>query len=142
MGENAEGEALKDAMKSIVPVLLDNEIGAYDKIRIILLYIFHKKKGISYYVLNYCNHFEWALLNSSCANWCMLYIFSLKKIYNMWNAENVLTIFTTESISLGIGQENLTKLIQHANITQEDSKIIYNIQNLGCNIITGVNFLM
>ncbi|XP_041812184.1 syntaxin-binding protein 2 isoform X4 [Chelmon rostratus] len=80
MGANAEREPLKDAMKSIVPVLLNNEIEAYDKIRIILLYIFHKKKGI--------------------------------------------------------GEENLAKLIQHANI-QADSNIINNLQNLGCNIIAG-----
>ncbi|XP_075894605.1 syntaxin-binding protein 2 isoform X2 [Nelusetta ayraudi] len=80
IGETAEGEPLKDAMKSIVPVLLNNEIEPYDKIRIILLYIFHKKKGI--------------------------------------------------------GEENLAKLIQHANI-QNDSNIIYNLQNLGCNIIAG-----
>ncbi|KAM8844864.1 syntaxin-binding protein 2 isoform 1-T1 [Spinachia spinachia] len=80
MGENEQGEPLKDAMKSIVPVLLDNEIEAYDKIRIILLYIFHKKKGI--------------------------------------------------------GEENLAKLIQHANIPS-DSNIINNLQNLGCNLIAG-----
>ncbi|XP_008297876.1 syntaxin-binding protein 2 [Stegastes partitus] len=80
MGATPDGEPLKDAMKSIVPVLLNNELEAYDKIRIILLYIFHKKKGIT--------------------------------------------------------EENLAKLIQHANI-QGDSNIIYNLQNLGCNIIAG-----
>lgn len=42
---------------------------------------------------------------------------------------------------VGIREENLSKLIQHANI-QDDSNIIFNLQNLGCNILAGVNFLI
>ncbi|XP_058808871.1 protein ROP isoform X3 [Phymastichus coffea] len=82
MGTDAEGEKIKDHMRNITPVLLDQTVESADKLRIIALYVLSRN---------------------------------------------------------GLPDDNLNRLIHHAQMSPEDKQTIVNMANLGLNVVVEGN---
>ena len=99
MGTDADGEKIKDPMRNIVPLLLDNQVSAADKLRIILLYAINRAGG---------------------------------------SGAGIGIAGGGGVAGGGITDENLQKLLQHAQIPDEEKCVVYNLQHLGVPLIQDV----